>query len=60
MRSVVVLPQPEGPKMERNSPPPHLEVEVVQNGFAAEDLLQPSHDELVIRHVNPPLKPAPP
>ena len=40
IRSVVVLPQPEGPSSEKNSPLRDVEVEVVDHGLLAELLGQ--------------------
>ena len=40
IRSVVVLPQPDGPSSEKNSPLVDVEVEVVDDGGATEDLGQ--------------------
>ena len=38
MRSTVVLPQPDGPRKETNSPAPDIEVEVLDHGGGAEGL----------------------
>ena len=39
MRSVVVLPDPDGPSIEKNSPSTHVEVDAVDGDDVAETLL---------------------
>ena len=52
MRRVVVLPQPEGPSSETNSPSLQLEVEAVDRRDVAEALLDAAQRELA--HDGPP------